>query len=64
MSQSSLDEFLRDNHDAVLAAVTTRMHGDSQMLAVAGQRQLSDYAAYRKRVEKLVADSFPDSFLD
>jgi hypothetical protein len=42
MSPSSLDEFMRDNHDAILAAVTARMRGDDQMLAVAGQRQLSE----------------------
>jgi hypothetical protein len=137
MSPTSLDEFMKDNHDAILAGVAARMRGDDQMQAVAGQRQLSEgdlssqvlgfwlqgirsdltlgsttameqnmkwlvsfraghelpfdgkavrrclaeisaeidsrldsqelrgeYAAYRGQVEKLVADSFPDSSPD
>jgi hypothetical protein len=42
MGAPSLDEFMKDNHDAILAAVAARMRGDDQMLAVAGKRQLSE----------------------
>ncbi len=42
MSTPSLDEFMRDNHDAILAAVASRMRDDAQMLAVASKRQLSE----------------------
>jgi hypothetical protein len=42
MSPSTLDEFMKDNHDAILAAVAARMRGDAQMVAVAGHRQLSE----------------------
>ena len=33
MGASSLDEFMKDNHDAILVAVAARMRGDDQMLA-------------------------------
>jgi hypothetical protein len=42
MGAPSLDEFMKDNHDAILAAVAARMRGDAQMLSVAGKRQLSE----------------------
>ena len=38
---SMMDDFLRDNHEAILAAVTARMHGDETLGRVAAQRALS-----------------------
>jgi hypothetical protein len=42
MEHASLDEFLKDNHDAILAAVMVRMRGDEDMAQVAAQRDLSE----------------------
>ena len=42
MAPASLDEFLKDNNDAILAAVTARMRGDEDMTKVATQRDLSE----------------------
>jgi hypothetical protein len=42
MAQASLDEFLKDNHDAVLAAVAAKMRGDEDMVKVAAHRDLSE----------------------
>jgi hypothetical protein len=37
-----MDDFLKDNHDAILVAVQTRMRGDETMGRVAAQRELSE----------------------
>jgi hypothetical protein len=42
MDYASLDDFLKDNHDAILAAVAVRMRGDEDMTKVASQRDLSE----------------------
>jgi hypothetical protein len=42
MTEITLDEFLRDNHDTILVAVQARMRGDEQMGAVAVQRELRE----------------------
>jgi hypothetical protein len=42
MERASLDEFLKDNHDAILAAVAARMRGDEDMVKVAAHRDLSE----------------------
>jgi hypothetical protein len=42
MGRASLDEFLRDEHDAILAAVSGRMRGDEDMAGVAKHRDLSE----------------------
>jgi hypothetical protein len=38
---STMDGFLRDNHEAILVAVQARMRGDEAMGRVAAQRELS-----------------------
>lgn len=42
MEPASLDEFLKDNHDAILAAVMVRMRGDEDMAQVATKRDLTE----------------------
>jgi hypothetical protein len=42
MSSAGLDEFLKDNHEAILAAVMVRMRGDGDMTKVATHRDLSE----------------------
>ncbi len=42
MEVPSLDDFMRDHRDAIVAAVAARMRDDAQMLAVAGKRELSE----------------------
>jgi hypothetical protein len=42
MPETTMDEFLRDNHDAILVAVQTSMRGDETMRRVATQRELSE----------------------
>lgn len=42
MGDVTLDDVLRDNHDAILAAVQVRMRGDVTMGKVAAQRELSE----------------------
>lgn len=42
MDYATLDEFLKDQHDAVLVAVAARMRGDADMGNVAAQRGLSE----------------------
>jgi hypothetical protein len=42
MAASTTDEFLRDNRDAILAAVQARMRGDETMDRIALQRELSE----------------------
>jgi hypothetical protein len=42
MSGKSLGEILKDDHDAILAAVAARMRGDEDMGKVASQRGLSE----------------------
>jgi hypothetical protein len=42
MTDVTMDDFLKDNHDAILAAVQARMHGDETMSKVAAQRELSE----------------------
>jgi hypothetical protein len=37
-----MDDFLRDNHDSILAAVQSRVRGDETMGRVAVQRELSE----------------------
>ena len=41
---AAMDDFLRDDHDAIVAAVQARMKGDETMGRVAGQRELSESA--------------------
>jgi len=38
----AMDDFLRDHHDAIIAAVQARMKGDETMGRVAEQRELSE----------------------
>ena len=38
----AMDDFLRDDHDAIVAAVQAHMKGDETMSRVAGQRELSE----------------------
>ena len=42
MAETDMDEFLRDNHDAIIAAAQARMKGDETMGRVAAQRELSE----------------------
>ena len=42
MADATMDEFLRDNHDAILAAAQARMRGDETMGSVAAKRELSE----------------------
>jgi hypothetical protein len=42
MAETGMDEFLRDNHDAILVAVQARMRGDETMGRIAVQRELSE----------------------
>lgn len=42
MGDVTMDDVLRDNHDAILAAVQARMRGDETMGKVAAQRDLSE----------------------
>ena len=42
MDYENLDEFLKDHHDAILAAVAVRMRGDEDMVNVAKHRGLSE----------------------
>jgi hypothetical protein len=42
MAETTLDDFLKDNHDAILVAVQARMHGDETMGEIAVQRELSE----------------------
>lgn len=42
MVEPTMDEFLKDNHDAILVAVQARMRGDETMGRVAAQRELSE----------------------
>jgi hypothetical protein len=42
VAETTMDEFLRDNHDAILVAVQARMRGDETMGRVAVQRELSE----------------------
>ena len=42
MAETDLDDFLRDNHDAIIAAAQERMKGDETMGRVAAQRELSE----------------------
>ena len=42
MAEPTMDEFLKDNHDAILVAVQERMRGDETMGRVAAQRELSE----------------------
>jgi len=42
MAEPTMDEFLKDNHDAILVAVQARMRGDETMGRVAAQRELSE----------------------
>ena len=42
MAETTLDDFLKDNHDAILVAVQTRMRGDETMGEIAVQRELSE----------------------
>ncbi len=44
MADETMDEFLRDNHDAILAAVQDKMRGDATMTRIAAQRELSESA--------------------
>jgi hypothetical protein len=42
MSDFTLDDVLRDDHDAIVAAVQARLRGDETMGKVAAQRQLTE----------------------
>jgi hypothetical protein len=42
MGQATLDDFLKGEHDAILAAVAGRMRGDEDMAGVAKHRDLSE----------------------
>ncbi len=42
MADATMDEFLRDNHDAILAATQARMRGDETMARIATQREISE----------------------
>ena len=42
MAEATMDEFLRDNHDAILVAVQEKMRGDETMGRIAAQRDLSE----------------------
>ena len=42
MTDTTMDDFLRDNHDAILVAVQARMRGDETMGRIAAQRELSE----------------------
>jgi diguanylate cyclase (GGDEF)-like protein len=42
MAEATMDEFLRDNHDAILVAVQEKMRGDETMGRIAVQRDLSE----------------------
>jgi len=42
MDDVTMDDVLRDNHDAILAAVQARMRGDETMSKVAAQRELTE----------------------
>lgn len=42
LMSGAMDDFLRDEHDAIVAAVQSRMKGDETMGRVAGQRELSE----------------------
>jgi len=42
MLEPTLDEFLQDHHDAIVAAVQERLRGDPTMLRVAAQRGLGE----------------------
>ncbi len=42
MGDVTLDDVLRDNHDAILAAAQARMRGDETMGKVAAQRELTE----------------------
>ena len=44
MDEATMDEFLRDNHDAILVAVQDKMRGDETMGRIAVQRDLSESA--------------------
>ena len=42
MAEMTLDEFLRDNRDAILVAAKARMRGDETLVRMAAQRELSE----------------------
>jgi hypothetical protein len=42
MTEITMDDFLKDNHDAILVAVQARMRGDETMGRIATQRELSE----------------------
>jgi len=42
MTDITMDDFLKDNHDAILVAVQARMRGDETMGKIATQRELSE----------------------
>jgi signal transduction histidine kinase len=42
MPETTLDTFIRDHHDAILAAVQGRMRGDETMCRLAAQREVSE----------------------
>jgi hypothetical protein len=42
MTDVTMDDFLKDNHDAILVAVQARMRGDETMGKIAAQRELSE----------------------
>ena len=42
MTAKTMDEFLGDKQDAILAAVQTRIRGDETMARVAAQRELGE----------------------
>jgi hypothetical protein len=48
MAETDMDDFLRDESDAIVAAVQARMKGDETMGRVAEQRELSESGLARQ----------------